>query len=90
MADMLLEIDWSTVPDEDIPCAQVGKNYNNENLWLHPSGEVRQYKNWWYLDDDGRPANAVDSGLLTEMPGTARLAKEMDKMLAQLNTSKPQ
>ena len=87
--DILLEIDWSEVADEDIPCGKADEGFDNKNLWMHPSGEVRTYKNWWYLDDNGRPSNAVDDGFLTELKDTAELAKHMDKQLAKMNKDYP-
>ena len=88
--DILKEIDWTTIADEDIPCSKFNEGFNNENLWMHPSGQVRPYKNWWYLDDDGFPANAVDGGFLIELKDTAELSKHMDKVLAKLNTDRLQ
>ena len=81
MANVLIEIDWSLVKDEDIPCAKVDGSVDNKNLWLHPCGEVRAYKNWWYLDDDGLPRNAVDDGILTELKDTEAMAEHIEEQL---------
>ena len=77
--DILKEVDWTCVDDEDIPCFKTGENHLNKNLWFHPSGEIRRYMDWWYLDDSGLPANAVDGGFLLELKGTEEIADYIDQ-----------